>query len=175
MEIYLPRSWTEDSERRGEAGIPDTVFFRTKTQIAMSLTDRALEHGVRPAFLAADSGYGESGEFREFLRDKKLPYALQTGPDGVRVIDASVKTVPPGRGRRRETFPEHRTRELYSNPLIHRPVFKKPGPARHDVYLNAITGNFLLLIKRQDDRLVHLQFSYCLNKSFHFASHVLLT
>ena len=54
-------------------GIPDTVFFRTKTQIAMSLTDRALEHGVRPAFPAADSGYGESGEFRESLRQRKLP------------------------------------------------------------------------------------------------------
>ena len=107
MEIYLPKSWTEDSERREEAGIPDTVFFRTKTQIAISLKDRALVHGVRPAFLAADSGYGESGEFREFLRQRVLPYALQIGPDDIRVMDASVKTVPPGSGRRKETFPEH--------------------------------------------------------------------
>ncbi len=61
---------------------------------------------MRPGFLAADSGYGESGEFREFLRKKNLPYALQISPYDIRVVDASVKTVPPGNGRRRETFPE---------------------------------------------------------------------
>ncbi len=73
MEIYPPKSWTEDPGIREEKGIPDTVFFRIKTQIAISLTDRALEHGVRPAFLVADSGYGESSEFRESLRQRKLP------------------------------------------------------------------------------------------------------
>ncbi|MCL4316986.1 MAG: transposase [Candidatus Thermoplasmatota archaeon] len=71
-----------------------------------TLTERALEQGERPGFLAADSGYEESGEFREFLRKKNLPYALQISPDDIRVVDASVKTVPPGNGRRRDTFPE---------------------------------------------------------------------
>ena len=33
-ELYLPQVWTEDRERRREAGVPEEVAFRTKPQLA---------------------------------------------------------------------------------------------------------------------------------------------
>ncbi len=109
MKIYLPESWTEDMDRREEVGIPDDVEFRTKPQIALELIDRALDHGLMPAFATADCGYGDSGEFREHLRGRHVPYVLAISPEDIRVVDASVNVIVPGNedGRRtRSTFPE---------------------------------------------------------------------
>jgi SRSO17 transposase len=41
-EIYLPESWTENRERCEEAGVPDSVEFRTKPQIAREMVDSSL-------------------------------------------------------------------------------------------------------------------------------------
>ena len=109
MEIYLPESWTEDKNRRKEAGIPDDVVFRTKPQIALELMDRALDQGLMPAFVTADCGYGDSGEFREHLRGRHVPYVLAVSPEDIRVVGASVNVIAPGNGegrRTRDTFPE---------------------------------------------------------------------
>ena len=109
MEIYLPDAWAEDRDRREETGIPDDIVFKTKPQIALELIDRALDHGLMPAFVTADCGYGDSGEFREHLRGRHVPHVLAISPEDIRVVDASVNVIAPGEGnghRARETFPE---------------------------------------------------------------------
>ena len=45
-ELYLPQVWTEDRERRREAGVPEDVSFRTKPQLAQMMLERALKSGV---------------------------------------------------------------------------------------------------------------------------------
>lgn len=47
--LYLPKSWTEDRERCRAAGVPDTVAFATKPQIALALLEQAHAEGVPPA------------------------------------------------------------------------------------------------------------------------------
>jgi SRSO17 transposase len=37
--LYLPESWTQNPERRDEAGIPKEVKFQTKRQLALELID----------------------------------------------------------------------------------------------------------------------------------------
>ena len=44
-ELYLPRVWADDRERRREAGVPENVLFRTKPQLAQLMLERALEVG----------------------------------------------------------------------------------------------------------------------------------
>ena len=44
--LYLPRGWTDDSERCREAGIPETVRFATKLTLAQRMLARAFASGV---------------------------------------------------------------------------------------------------------------------------------
>lgn len=49
-ELYLPKAWTEDRERRREAGIPDAVELATKPALAKEILERAVIFRVRHAW-----------------------------------------------------------------------------------------------------------------------------
>jgi SRSO17 transposase len=66
-DLYLPQSWDQDRERCREAGIPDEVVYRPKTEIALELYDRAVAHGVRFQWLTFDEWYGSKPEFLRAL------------------------------------------------------------------------------------------------------------
>jgi SRSO17 transposase len=74
--LYLPTSWTEDPVRRAEAHLPADVQFKTKPELALDLIKRAVEDGLPPALLLADSAYGDSAEFRRGARSLGLDYAV---------------------------------------------------------------------------------------------------
>jgi SRSO17 transposase len=73
-ELYLPESWVEDRQRCREAGIPDTMIYKPKWQIALELYDRARSNGVGFDWLTFDEGYGSKPELlRQLLqRDQKF-------------------------------------------------------------------------------------------------------
>jgi SRSO17 transposase len=63
-DLFLPEhTWDADRDRCRKAGIPDSVVFRPKTQIALEQLRRAVTNGVRFAWLTFDEGYGHSGPF----------------------------------------------------------------------------------------------------------------
>jgi SRSO17 transposase len=76
MRLYLPAEWVEDSARRRKAGVPDTVAFQTKWQIALDQLDAALRAGVRRHVVLADAGYGDVTAFRDGLDTRELPYLV---------------------------------------------------------------------------------------------------
>ena len=47
FELYLPKSWTEDADRRSEARIPDEVVFKTKLQLALDMMYAFSQHRRR--------------------------------------------------------------------------------------------------------------------------------
>jgi SRSO17 transposase len=57
-ELYLPRSWDQDSQRREEAGIPDEAAYRPKWRIAFDQLLRLDANGVKFDWLTFDEGYG---------------------------------------------------------------------------------------------------------------------
>lgn len=73
-ELFLPESWSEDRERCREAGIPDTMVYRPKTEIALELYDRAVGHGIHFEWLTFDEWYGVKPQFLQALdrRDQKF-------------------------------------------------------------------------------------------------------
>jgi SRSO17 transposase len=75
-ELYLPKEWAADADRRKEAGIPAAVRFATKPQLAEEMLRRAWRLGVRAAWVAADTVYGNDGKFRRFLEANRQPYVL---------------------------------------------------------------------------------------------------
>jgi SRSO17 transposase len=95
FELYLPKAWTEDLARRREARIPESVVFNTKVELAINLVRRAVEDGVPPGVMLADSFYGDEPSFRNEVRSLGLDYAVGVKSDNrVWSIDKT--------GRRRE-------------------------------------------------------------------------
>jgi SRSO17 transposase len=50
-ELYIPQEWAADRERRSEAGVPETVEFATKPELARRMIGRALDSGATAAWL----------------------------------------------------------------------------------------------------------------------------
>ena len=66
-DLYLPKQWADDPARRKEAGIPDDVVYRKKTDMALEQIRRALANGIRVAAWTFDEWYGRDGEFLDGL------------------------------------------------------------------------------------------------------------
>lgn len=66
-ELFRPESGSDDRPRGREAGLPDAVVYRPKTDIALELYDRAVAHEVRFAWLTFDEWYGTKPAFLRAL------------------------------------------------------------------------------------------------------------
>ena len=75
-ELYLPQVWAEDWERRREAGVPESVGFRTKPQLAQLMLERALASGVPFGWVAGDEVYGNDRNLRLWLEREGIPHVL---------------------------------------------------------------------------------------------------
>jgi SRSO17 transposase len=87
-ELYLPRSWTDDFDRRASAGIPARVAFASKPQLALIMLNRAYAGGLLRGWVTADKTYGSRRPFRRWLADRRLPFVLATSNDDL-VTNAS--------------------------------------------------------------------------------------
>jgi SRSO17 transposase len=75
-ELYLPKEWASDSDRRAEAHVPERVGFATKPQLARAMLARALEAGVPAKWVTADEVYGGDARLRAWLEERDLAYVL---------------------------------------------------------------------------------------------------
>jgi SRSO17 transposase len=71
-ELYVPRSWTGDQDRRQDAGIPEQVEFATKPALATGMIRRALDAGVPAGWVAGDEVYGADPGLRAELEAKAI-------------------------------------------------------------------------------------------------------
>jgi SRSO17 transposase len=74
--LYLPESWAEDAARRAKAGVPSTVVFRTKPQIALDQLQWACANGLPRGDVIADAGYGAEERFRAGITELGLQYVV---------------------------------------------------------------------------------------------------
>ncbi len=84
--LYLPESWTSDKDRCEAAGVPEErQGYRSKTQLALKMVERALERGhLRAGWVAGDDAFGMSPSFREGLAALGMRYVLDV-PGGTTV------------------------------------------------------------------------------------------
>jgi SRSO17 transposase len=104
-DLYLPKeTWSEDRERCRAAGIPDTVVYRPKWQIALDLLERSRANGLVYRYLTADEGYGSKPGFRNGVAATGLIYVVEV-PCSTRGWRKRPRVVAPGAsgglGRRR--------------------------------------------------------------------------
>lgn len=76
-ELYLPQEWSEDQTRRREAGVPESVAFATKPQLAKRMLERARSAGVPAAWVTGDSVYGGDRKLRIWLEEQEQPFVLE--------------------------------------------------------------------------------------------------
>src|SRR5690348_8410725 len=101
-ELYLPRSWAEDQDRRREAGIPQEVEFVTKPRQAQAMIARAAAAGVPFAWFTADEVYGQAKWLQAWLEGRDIWYVMAircsdtlTTPGGERRADELTAAVSP--------------------------------------------------------------------------------
>src|SRR3954469_6424924 len=76
FDLYLPEEWANDPVRRATAGIPKSLAFRTKPQIALEQIRRALAEGLPAGVVLGDAAYGIETDFRTALTAVSLSYVL---------------------------------------------------------------------------------------------------
>lgn len=80
-ELYLPQEWAEDSARRQAAGIPASVEFATKPQIARRMIERALDAGLPCSWVTGDAVYGGDRRLRVWLESRDQAFVLAVAKD----------------------------------------------------------------------------------------------
>jgi len=73
--LYLPEAWTSDAGRRAEAGVPETVAFATKGELAKQMLAHTFAAGIPAAWVAGDTIDG-SDAVRRWLEGQGRHYVL---------------------------------------------------------------------------------------------------
>jgi len=106
-ELFLPEVWSNDRDRCRAAGIPDTMVYRPKTEIALELYDRARAHGLCFEWLTFDEWYGSKPPFLRSLDEREQKFVGEVHKDFVAWTKPPRVTTRPfrrhGRGRGRRT------------------------------------------------------------------------
>jgi SRSO17 transposase len=76
LRLFLPEDWCADTGRRGAVGVPETIAYRPKWQIALDEIDRVIASSARFGCVLADAEYGKAAEFRRGLSERSLPWAV---------------------------------------------------------------------------------------------------
>jgi SRSO17 transposase len=93
--LYLPREWTADWERRTEAGVPEEIVFENKIELAKRMLERAFGAEIPAKWVVADSFYGRSHEFREWLEKQGCPYAVMVPKTNAVPLGGRKKKIEP--------------------------------------------------------------------------------
>ena len=91
--VYLPESWIVDRERCEQAGVPETIGFATRSQLADGMIAAAVEARVPARWVAADEAYGNNTALRARLREQGLGYVLAVSRDHLVPLDGGKTKV----------------------------------------------------------------------------------
>jgi len=100
--LFLPEEWAADRERREEAGVPETVVFRTKPELGLEMVETAVREQLPFSWVGGDSVYGDSPTFVQGVRALGKWYVLDVSSEAhVWLTEPELrKTGEPGSGRR---------------------------------------------------------------------------
>src|SRR5689334_15979420 len=90
FDLHVPEEWADDPVRRAKAGVPKTLPFRTKPQIALEQIQQALADGLPPGVVLGDAAYGVDTDLRTALTTLSLSYVLG--------VQSTLGVWPPGCG-----------------------------------------------------------------------------
>jgi len=100
--LYLPVEWAKSKAQRKEAGVPKTIAFQTRHELALEMLDE--QGSLLPhAWVAGDDEMGRPASFRLALRERGQRYLLAV-PSNTLVRDQDEPPPPySGHGRHPKT------------------------------------------------------------------------
>ncbi len=125
-ELYVPRQWIDDRQRCEAAGIPASVGFATKPELARSMLERALDAGVPCGWVTGDAVYGGDRRLRRWLELREQAFVLavacneplwHAGPNERRA-DQIAQGQPPQAWQRLSAGPGAKGERLYDWALV---------------------------------------------------------
>jgi SRSO17 transposase len=105
-ELFLPESWSRDRPRCEEAGIPDEMVYRPKSEIALEQYRRARDNGIHFDWLTFDEWYGSKPQLLRALDADEQKFVAEVPKNFRGWIDPPEVTFRPyrkgkrGRGRK---------------------------------------------------------------------------
>jgi SRSO17 transposase len=100
--LYLPQDWAADGERRGKAGVPEDISFKTKPEIALEQLRWACEADLPRGVVLMDAAYGNNSDLRADIMALELTYVAGI-QSNTTVWAPGTQPLPakkwPGRGR----------------------------------------------------------------------------
>src|SRR3989440_9607531 len=75
-ELYLPLDWCEDRDRCRAVGIPESVRFQTKPELAQKMIERIFQTQIPICWVVADTVYGGNLDLRTWLEAHGYPYVM---------------------------------------------------------------------------------------------------
>src|SRR5437588_872179 len=95
-QLYLPREWAADRQRRQQCHVPRHVTFQESWRIGLALIDRSTTD-LPFGWVAGDDAFGRASALRAELRQRRLRYVLDV-PANTLIRDLGEA---PAAGRRR--------------------------------------------------------------------------
>jgi SRSO17 transposase len=103
-----------------KTGVPESIQFQTKLEIALNQIRRARERGIPQGVVLADAGYGTDTKFRAELTRLEMPYVVGVqSTTSVWKPGEQPKPAPTGKGK------TGRPRKLLQRDAQHQPVSVK--------------------------------------------------
>jgi len=93
-ELYVPRVWADEAERRQEAGGPEAVTFATTPQLAPGMLARAWTAGVRAPWGTGEAVYGSDPGLRHQREEEPQPSVLAVRSHELTWISAGAQLRP---------------------------------------------------------------------------------
>lgn len=93
-ELFVPEHWFDDPKRCREAGMPESLEFRTKGQIALDLLLRLRREGLHYSHVVFDAGYGHLPWLLNDLDDEGETFLAEIHADQGIYLENPQPTVP---------------------------------------------------------------------------------
>jgi hypothetical protein len=79
-DLYVPQSWIDDPVRCRRASMPAGMSYRSKSEIAVNLVNRAVSAGVLPEWTLLSLLCTDKGAARKSLQQAGLPHVMTLTP-----------------------------------------------------------------------------------------------
>ena len=107
-ELYMPEKWftTGYADLRKKCGVPPSLKFQTKNEMASAMIRKAVDSGLFPAkYVGADSAYGSDGDFLDSLPEGII-YFANVKKDQMVFASRPEMAVPPYTGHGKKPWKE---------------------------------------------------------------------